>query len=422
MPREALVWFIVIVVIVGITATGVALILRRKKYIRSLTERGWRFVNSPSLAITDGLSVPPFGLGFARATDEQVIGATSAGVSFQVFDYKSDRGKQRLATMPLPFALPEFSISTGGRYPGNRATELNFEPWRVFCDETDLAQGAVAVLHPALSHFASRYPVMMSIDGSQLVALNAPKEAAQLADFTEAMGEIVQAVRAGESTLTRFRRESTASGFTFYRHPNWQYHGADDSFLDRVQRARGGSSHRAKDVVTGQERGITFIALKHTWQTTRTETSTDSNGHTTTRTVTDNHSEDLLEIYLPFNVPYLRVRSEGLLPNWMKSGKHVEFESAQFNRMFDVYADVAKFAYDVVHPRQIEYLMAVGSTDFTLANNVVRMGESHHDPEVIGHNLDVLCGFLERVPTFVWKDLAITPPSFTSSVARSGQA
>ncbi len=70
--------------------------------------------------------------------------------------------------------------------------------------------------------------------------------------------------------------------------------------------------------------------------------------------MTGHHSEDFIEIYLPFPLPYLRVRSEGLLPNWMKSGTHVEFESAQFNSSYDVYAGVAKFAYDVIHPRQVE--------------------------------------------------------------------
>lgn len=179
-----------------------------------------------------------------------------------------------------------------------------------------------------------------------------------------------------------------------------------------MQRARG-QAHHAKDVTTGEERGLTFIALRHTWETVHTETSTASNGHTTTRTATDHHSEDLLEIYLPFPLPCLRVRSEGLLPNRMKSGTHVEFESAQFNATCDVYAAVPKFACDVLHPRQTGDLMAVGRTDFSFEGSTGRMGEGGHDPEVIGHNLDVLAGFLARVPGFVWKDLAITRPSFT---------
>lgn len=41
------------------------------------------------------------------------------------------------------------------------------------------------------------------------------------------------------------------------------------------------------------------------------------------------------------------------------------------------------------------------------------MGDGHQDPEVIGFNLDVLRGFLDRVPSFVWKDLGISPPRFT---------
>lgn len=311
MQGDTSIGLIIGAIVMVIAAIITVLVIRRRKYIRSLTGRGWQFVNSPTLAITAGLSVPPFGLGFDRSTDEQVIGTTSGGVAFQVFDYKSQRGKQRLATMPLPLALPELSISTGGRCPGNRAAELDRQPWRVYCDRPDFADAALSALHPALSHFAGRYPVMMSFDGAQLVALNAPKEAGQLAAFTESMGEIVQALQAHEETLSRFHQEAAAATYAFYRHPRWQYLGDDDSWLDRVERTRAGSAHRAKDVVTGEERGVTFIALKHTWQTTRTETSTDSNGNTTTRTVTDHHSEDLLEIYLPFNLPYLRIRSEG---------------------------------------------------------------------------------------------------------------
>jgi len=67
-----------------------------------------------------------------------------------------------------------------------------------------------------------------------------------------------------------------------------------------------------------------------------------------------------LIIHLPFTTPNLLIRGEGLfdkLRGALGFGD-IDFESEAFSRRFHVASSDKKFAYDVVHPRMMEWLMA----------------------------------------------------------------
>jgi hypothetical protein len=56
-------------------------------------------------------------------------------------------------------------------------------------------------------------------------------------------------------------------------------------------------------VIRGSNDGLAIEAFIHRWKTQRTETYTDSDGRSQTRTVTENHSEILTAIRTPFSFP-----------------------------------------------------------------------------------------------------------------------
>src|SRR4029453_13448486 len=66
-----------------------------------------------------------------------------------------------------------------------------------------------------------------------------------------------------------------------------------------------GFGHATEKVIRGNNDGLPIEAFIHRWKTERTETYTDSEGHTRTRTVTENHSEIVSAIMMPFSLPML---------------------------------------------------------------------------------------------------------------------
>jgi hypothetical protein len=121
--------------------------------------------------------------------------------------------------------------------------------------------------------------------------------------------------------------------------------------------------------------------------------------------VTENHSEVVTAVGLPFSFPMLSVGG-----GW--SGKKVRFESEEFNDRFPVRTADPKFASDLIHPRTMEFLLAVRPPGFRIEGSQMRFSVDKHDTQVIGFCADFAHEFFGRVPSFVWKDLKITPPTF----------
>ena len=146
----------------------------------------------------------------------------------------------------------------------------------------------------------------------------------------------------------------------------------DDTLIAKCSLTTAGFVHSTEKVIRAPNNGLPIEAFIHRWKTQRTETYTDSEGRTQTRTVTDNHSAILTAITMPFSFPLISVGG-----GW--GGKKIRFESEKFNDRFTVRTDDAKFASDVIHPRTMEY----------------------------GSCADFAHEFFSRVPSFVWKNLQI---------------
>ena len=403
---------VIILIVIAVLVVGLIafLIIRRQRYVRALRGRGWTFESRPSLDWVLDHHAPPFGLGFVRKVDEAISGQTAAGVPFRVFEYTSSEGgpkfDDRVASMQLPLPLPDLFVSTDHARGGAELPQVEVDPrYQVRAADAGYAGTALSasVLDAIAAFGQAGHKVDLSIDGQQLVAVGTPKDPEQLQGYLEKLGAVARAFDPG--ALAPYRVTPPTPGFGFYGHPDWQLIGRDDTLIAKYDLTTAGFGHTTEKVIRGSNDGLPIEAFVHRWKTRRTETYTDSNGHTQTRTVTENHSEVVTAIMMPFSVPMLSVGG-----GW--GGKKVRFESEEFNDRFTVRTDNPKFASDVIHPRTMEFLMVAQPPGFRIAGNGMRFPVDKHDTQLIGFCADFAHEFFGRVPSFVWKNLQITPPTF----------
>ena len=409
---------VIILIVIAVLVLGLIafLIIRRQRYVRALRGRGWTFESRPSLESVLDHHAPPFGLGFVRKVDEAISGQTAGGVAFRVFEYESSEGgakfDDRVASMQLPLPLPDLFLSTDQARGGVELPPIEVDPrFQVHASDSGYAQAALSgpVLDAITAFGSAGNKVDLSIDGHQLVAVGAPKDPERLQTYLEQLGAVAQAL--DPTTLKPYQTMPLPAGFGFYGHPDWQLIGRDDALIAKYDLTTAGFGHTTEKVIRGNNDGLPIKAFVHRWKTQRTETYTDSDGHTQTRTVTEDHSEILTAITMPFSFPLISVGG-----GW--GGKKIRFESEEFNDRFTVRTNDPKFASDVIHPRTMEFLTAVEPPGFRVEGDVMRFQVDKHDTQLIGFCADFAHEFFSRVPSFVWKDLQITPPAFRRMPAK----
>jgi hypothetical protein len=137
---------------------------------------------------------------------------------------------------------------------------------------------------------------------------------------------------------------------------------------------------------------------------------TTSNGKTTT---TATYRFSYLIVHMPFPaVPPLIIRREGLfdrVKGFFGYGS-ISFESAEFNKRFYVNSNDKKFAYDVIHPRMMEFLMATNppTVDMERGRLCLSDGRNRWSPPEFRRHIDWLRQFFDHWPTHVKHDLERT--------------
>lgn len=80
----------------------------------------------------------------------------------------------------------------------------------------------------------------------------------------------------------------------------------------------------------------------------------------------------------------------------------IDFESAEFSRKFFVKASNRKWAYDVIHPRMMEFLMQNGDFAFQFAGRHVIAWESGQSaPPTFSRAIETIRGIFERLPEYL---------------------
>ncbi|OGF53311.1 MAG: hypothetical protein A2Z21_10620 [Candidatus Fraserbacteria bacterium RBG_16_55_9] len=162
-----------------------------------------------------------------------------------------------------------------------------------------------------------------------------------------------------------------------------------------------GSQRYAYNRMHGEWLGQEFVAFDFHYETY----TTDSKGRTQT------HHHHFSAAILGTSVPLksLYIRPEGLLDKLTEflGFDDIDFESLEFSRRFYVKATDRRWAYDVVHPRVMEFLLT--SPAFSIqfdAHHVIAYRASLFSAQEFGSAVEVIGGILSRLPEYLVKQQA----------------
>lgn len=132
---------------------------------------------------------------------------------------------------------------------------------------------------------------------------------------------------------------------------------------------------------------------------------TTSNGKTTT---THTYRFSYLIVRLPFRTPDLLIRREGVMDK-IKGAlgfDDIDFESSEFSRKFHVQSNDKRFAFDVVSPKMMEFLLAA-CPGVSIANSLCCLteGRGTWEPAEFRQRLDWTSAFFDLWPDFLTKQL-----------------
>lgn len=389
---EALPLILIIVLVLVALGFGVWGFIRWR-YVQSLRDKGWEFITSPHISIVHGLNVPPFGVGFGRSVDDQVVGKAPDGTPFSAFRYKSSNWSTAgyAVAMPLTHSMPAGEVAHQAgptvQLPGHRFTT---GPLSATARDAAYAQELLSAVGPVM-----KGPWRVSVDHSNLVLVDVSREVEHLEQAINELAAVRAAVLSSPAALRH--GPTPPAGLGFFERPGWTYVPRDDSYLRHIGHSTGGRNHRASDIVFSDNDGLPFLRMRHDWETTRTVR--DSNGRT--RTVTDHHTEILGEFRRSFPFRPISI-------NWGWFGKGQQFELEEFNDRVKVKSPHPRFASDVIHQRQMEYLLACGYPQFSIeADGRIEVGAGDWLPHDIDRADALLRGFFARVPDFVWDNLGV---------------
>lgn len=165
-------------------------------------------------------------------------------------------------------------------------------------------------------------------------------------------------------------------------------------FLTKLNR---GSNRYARNKLTGTYRGHEVEVFDYHYETY----SNDSKGSRQTR----HHHFSYFILHLPQRFPELTITREGLLSKIAQAVgfDDIDFESAEFSKRFCVRSADKKFAYDICHPRMMEYLLA--NDDLSLEIEEHCLATFFHGrlaAPKIAANLDRLVQVRELFPDYLW--------------------
>lgn len=210
------------------------------------------------------------------------------------------------------------------------------------------------------------------------------------------------------------RRRERLQGLAAAR--GWQYTRRDDAWAGYFQGSPFGHGHnrQAHNILRGTHDGREFVGFDFLYHTT--ETSTDAQGHTTSREVS--HWYSVLALRTADGLPRLEVSPEGFFGRALGklTNRDIELESEEFNRAFTVVSSDRRFAYDILHPRLMEQLLLTRDVGWKIDQGwILAVEPGRHDLAAIDRRLSVIDGVLDAVPDFVRQQYGLP------SVDRSGQ-
>jgi hypothetical protein len=161
-------------------------------------------------------------------------------------------------------------------------------------------------------------------------------------------------------------------------------------FLDRLRR---GHSRYASNILMGDYRGhpVVFFDFHYTTGSGKSQ---------------QHHCESFFILRQDKAFPELRIYPETLFSRLgqMMGFEDIDFESLEFSKAFVVKSRDKKFAYDICHPRMMEYLLGHRSLSLEIEDRFVALGCNRRlKPEQCPERLDVLVGVRELFPRYLYE-------------------
>lgn len=158
-----------------------------------------------------------------------------------------------------------------------------------------------------------------------------------------------------------------------------------------------GHGRRAIDVLTGTHRGRPVCCFTYRYEE---ESGSGDNRSDTT------YNFSVYWTKLPKQLGELDVGREGFGTRIARAvGFHdIELESEQFNRTFNVHAPDPRFAYDVLNPQMMQWLLSIDAPGFRIrGGDLVLVERNMLRLENITPRLDYLDQVIAQIPDFMWR-------------------
>ncbi len=151
-----------------------------------------------------------------------------------------------------------------------------------------------------------------------------------------------------------------------------------------------GDSRRSCNLIAGRDNEIDVKLFDYKYCT----------GSGKNRT-THNRSVCILEVPVSCGFPYVIIRPEGFFDKFasLVGFNDIDFESVEFSKKYYVKSKDRRFAYDVIHPRMMVFLLDVGTVYIEMGDSAVLV---HHDrrlsPRYWPGLLNLGMRFVELIP------------------------
>lgn len=195
--------------------------------------------------------------------------------------------------------------------------------------------------------------------------------------------------------ITQQRRQEEMSalakelGFTFDDTPDNVH-----TFFEGFEPFEKGSGRRSFNLLQGTIDGIG-------WQVFDYRYTTGSGDDQRT------HRWGIVAATVPMSFPKLTLRPEGIFDRLaaMAGFDDLNFESEEFSRLYHVRCDDRQFAYNLIDPGLMEYLLSMKPRLWQMRGNrviLVKMG--YGTPGEIRASIRAIQGMVDRIPTYLKRD------------------
>ncbi len=192
----------------------------------------------------------------------------------------------------------------------------------------------------------------------------------------------------------------------------WTYTDRDDSWHRTFHGSpfESGHNRQSRKVLTGAHDGRQCAVFDFVYHTT--ETSTNSEGHTTHRE--QSHWFNVVALSVGAVTPGLSVSPEGVFGRLLGRmfNRDIELESEEFNRAFTVSSEDRRFAFDVLHPRMMELLLGHPDTAWRIDQGwLLTVERSTYDLPDVESRLAFADRILDSLPDFLRRHYGIPAPT-----------